>query len=102
MNRRTFYSIVGAILILMVGYFAQQMRSLPDTSCHPHLSYECMQFMSSDCASIGLDNTGWIVFHSYCDAGDCVGYWSYYCGLPTSYRGILLCVDDNSWQCESN
>ncbi len=102
MNRKVYYSIVGTIMLLMAGYFALNMLSLPKTECYPHLNGTCMYAMELDCASIGEDHSGFWVLMGYCDHGDCIGFWVYYCGIPPIYRGVLDCCDTGSWQCDFN
>jgi len=103
MTNRTFFALTGIVLVLIGSYFAIQLTAQPAKWCLPRLMLSCMVKMESECGTAGLDHTGEVLVYSWCENGDCIGWWSYYCGLGDQrVPRTMYCIDENHWQCENS
>jgi hypothetical protein len=96
MRKTTFFGITAIIVLLMVGYFALQLKSQPATWCRPFFDYECESYAQLTCAAQGGDYMDESLNGAICLGYSCYGYWAILCNSEA--RGFYL---DDIW-CEDS
>jgi len=105
MKRKTFYTLTGAFLLVLMGLFSLQLFSMPERQCLPSVSEVCMILWNNYCWDYyGGPNMGWSLLMSGCDLGDCIGFYKIKCdGAFGNSWDYGYCVsEDFSDRCPEN
>ena len=100
MTRKTYFLIAGIILVVMVTAFAIRINSQPEVYCHPSTDWQCLDDMISFCMDRNQENTGFWLFHSFCDGEYCVGVYKVYCDF--AFTGYIACGYSTGYGCEGD
>jgi hypothetical protein len=101
MKQKTFFSMMGVIVILLFGYFTVQLMSMANKACLPEFDFDCEVRAMSECS---FEFVSAILFHSWCENGTCYGEWEIYCDKPggIEFGGFIECSDFFNPYCENN
>jgi hypothetical protein len=97
MTRKTFFSIVALVIILMTGFFYAKLSAMPANWCSPEFDFECDAKGQLACEG---ELIGSVLIASHCEGEHCDGYWMFVCdeGTDATFE-YDHCIDDGNFSC---
>ena len=91
MKQKTFFTIAATLFILLIGFFAFQVHSLPALECNAFFTWECELYAQVYCLGTPIA----VRAGSTCDEGVCIGTFKIYCddGNGFEFKGYMDCED---------